>query len=226
MTEQKLIKEKVEEDGTIKHTSEQKFKEDDLVQIFTAGIEDIPVGKVLAVIEKSSKFVGTYYLYNVEYTLGNKTEVDLFYPNELYPIDEVITKKKRKKNYINNRDFFKALVQWKAKREENPSLPIPKYIGECFIKLVNNVAKQGYHSHIDDMKAEALMLCCRYAHNFDPEESINAFAYFTRYVKNAFAYVHNNEKKQIDGKFQYIKQQYCDHPEYDYRMYDEEGESE
>ena len=58
---------------------------------------------------------------------------------------------------------------------------------------------------------------------YNETKSINCFAYFTEAIKNAFGTVHNSEKKQIKGKFQYIKQMYCDHPEYDYRQYEDEN---
>ena len=50
-------------------------------------------------------------------------------------IGDVVSKpvKIRKKNYVNNRDFFNALVAYAAllKKEPEKNHPIPNYIGEC-----------------------------------------------------------------------------------------------
>ena len=60
-------------------------------------------------------------------------------------MSEPTTKKKRE--YINNEDFVKALVQYKddCKIAESGGLPkprIPNYIGECFFKIANGLSQK------------------------------------------------------------------------------------
>lgn len=51
------------------------------------------------------------------------------------------------------------------------------------------------YSYIDDMISWALVLCCRYWDNFNPEKSQNPFAFFTQIIKNAFIQYLNKESK-------------------------------
>ena len=45
--------------------------------------------------------------------------------------------KKKPEHYVNNKDFFAAMVDYKksvnkAKREKQTKPPVPDYVGECF----------------------------------------------------------------------------------------------
>ena len=58
---------------------------------------------------------------------------------------EAMTKRKRSVHYVNNRDFLDALVVYKRDcaqaKEENTDRPIiPRYIGECFMKIATHYA--------------------------------------------------------------------------------------
>lgn len=131
------------------------------------------------------------------------------------------TKKKYKRQYISNTTFVEELIKWKDKKKDNPNEPIPEYIGECFFKLTENIAHlpsfAGY-SYLDEFKGHALLTCCLYAHNFDPEKSNNAFAYFTEIIKKAFIQMLNKEAKLSDAKFEMIKE-LCAAGSYDYNDY-------
>jgi hypothetical protein len=72
------------------------------------------------------------------------------------------------------------------------------------------------------MRQHAVLICCLYAKNFKIEKSINAFAYFSRYIKNAFAQIHNKQKEFIDFRFELIKDTSNVSESYDYRERDEE----
>lgn len=113
-----------------------------------------------------------------------------------------------KTEYINNRDFLDALVKYKEQsiinKNEGKSRPkIPNYIGECFIKIAENLAKRpnfyGY-SFKDEMISDAIENSIMYFENFDPNKSKNPFAYFTQISWYAFVRRIAKEKKQ-----QYIK---------------------
>jgi hypothetical protein len=113
-----------------------------------------------------------------------------------------------KNEYINNQDFLNALVDYKEKvkasKDLNATKPrIPNYIGECFLKIANNLAKRpNFYSYTykDEMISDAIENCLMYFENFDPNKSSNPFAYFTQICWYAFIRRIDKEKKQ-----QYIK---------------------
>lgn len=114
-----------------------------------------------------------------------------------------------KKHYINNADFCKALVEYKAKVElavqDNTSKPaIPNYIGECFIKIAHGLShKPNFinYSYRDEMIADGIENCIMYFENFDPLKSNNPFAYFTQIIYYAFLRRIQKEKKQLYVKY-------------------------
>jgi hypothetical protein len=113
-----------------------------------------------------------------------------------------------KNHYINNADFLAALVEYKRLVEESvvnetPRPKIPNYIGECFLKLANNLAKKPnfcLYTYKDEMISDAIENCIMYFENFNPEKSNNPFAYFTQVCWYAFLRRIAKEKKQ-----QYVK---------------------
>lgn len=128
-------------------------------------------------------------------------------PNE--PSIEVkIKRKKITREYINNADFCAALEKYKedcaiAKTEGKIKPRIPNYIGECFVKLSEGLARRpnffGY-SYKDEMIADGIENCLMYFENFDSGKTKNPFAYFTQILWWCFVRRIQKEKKQ-----QYIK---------------------
>ncbi len=111
--------------------------------------------------------------------------------------------KKTKRHYVNNKDFYDALVLYKNKLAENPDAKIPNYIGECIMAICTKLATKpnfsGY-SYRDEMIADGIENCIAAANGFDPNKSSNPFSYFTQIAWNAFIRRISREKKQ-----QYIK---------------------
>ena len=107
--------------------------------------------------------------------------------------------KKSDKNYVSNEELTKATKEWVKNKKTTGVGPMPNFIGECVMKLVENFAHKrnfsGY-TYLNDMKSEALLTCVKYAHNFNPDKSDNAFAYFTEIIKNSFKMYLNKEKYQ------------------------------
>jgi len=137
--------------------------------------------------------------------------------------------RKKVKNYINNADFLQALIRWKAATKENPKAKMEEYIGECFMKIALGRARHPWYNgwtFKDDMIAEAVLTCMKYAHNFDPEKTENPFAYFTQYCNNAFQQVMEREKKLTDFKFDMVKISQLNSEQYDYKNMLNEFESE
>jgi hypothetical protein len=123
-------------------------------------------------------------------------------------IESKIKRKKQPKNYINNADFCDALIRYKenciiAVESGRPEPKIPNYIGECFMKLAEGLARRpnffGY-SYKDEMVADGIENCLTYFRNFDPDKTKNPFAYFTQILWWCFVRRIQREKKQ-----QYIK---------------------
>ena len=110
---------------------------------------------------------------------------------------------KPKRHYVNNKDFYEAIVVYKTKLKENPATRVPNYVGECILAICNKLSTKpnfiGY-SFRDEMIADAVENCIASVDGFDPDKSSNPFAYFTQIAWNAFIRRISKEKKQ-----QYIK---------------------
>ena len=55
--------------------------------------------------------------------------------------------KKRSEHYVNNKEFLAALIKYREDIEialirDLPKPPIPRYIGECFLKIANHLSFQ------------------------------------------------------------------------------------
>ena len=101
-----------------------------------------------------------------------------------------MTKRKRSEHYVNNKEFLAALIAYREEREvaEAKGLPrpvIPRYIGECFLKIATHLSfKPNFVNYMfkDDMVSDGIENCVQYIHNFNPEKSQNPFAYFTQII--------------------------------------------
>ena len=56
-----------------------------------------------------------------------------------------MAKRKRSEHYVNNKEFLAALIKYRediaiAEAKGNPKPPIPRYIGECFLKIANHLS--------------------------------------------------------------------------------------
>jgi hypothetical protein len=114
-------------------------------------------------------------------------------------------RRRTKSDYINNAKMLDAIKEWKCNitpEEKHP--PMPNYLGECFLDIAKGLAKKpnfsGY-TFKDDMIADAVENCIRYAGNFDPEKSSNPFAYFTQLAYCTFLRMIEKEKKYAHTKF-------------------------
>jgi hypothetical protein len=125
----------------------------------------------------------------------------------------VMTKRKRSEHYVNNKEFLAALIKYRedveiAKIKGNPKPQIPRYIGECFLKIANHLSfKPNFVNYMfkDDMICDGIENCVQYIHNFNPERSQNPFAYFTQIIHYAFLRRIQKEKKQLEIKTKIIE---------------------
>ena len=117
-------------------------------------------------------------------------------------------KPKNTEHYVNNKEFLNALENYfarveKAKLNDQPKPEIPRYIGECFLKIANHLSyKPNFVNYMfkDDMICDGIENCVQYIHNFNPEKSQNPFAYFTQIIHYAFLRRIQKEKKQLEIK--------------------------
>jgi len=124
-----------------------------------------------------------------------------------------MTKRKRSEHYVNNKEFLAALIKYRedveiAKIKGNPKPQIPRYIGECFLKIANHLSfKPNFVNYMfkDDMICDGIENCVQYIHNFNPERSQNPFAYFTQIIHYAFLRRIQKEKKQLEIKTKIIE---------------------
>ncbi len=120
----------------------------------------------------------------------------------------IMAKRKRSEHYVNNKEFLAALIKLREDREiaeirGNEKPRIPRYIGECFLKIATHLSfKPNFVNYMfkEDMISDGIENCVQYIHNFNPEKSQNPFAYFTQIIHYAFLRRIQKEKKQLEIK--------------------------
>ena len=125
----------------------------------------------------------------------------------------VMTKRKRSEHYVNNKEFLAALIKYRedvaiAEIKGDKKPPIPRYIGECFLKIANHLSfKPNFVNYMfkEDMISDGIENCVQYIHNFNPEKSQNPFAYFTQIIHYAFLRRIQREKRQLEIKNKIIE---------------------
>ena len=121
--------------------------------------------------------------------------------------------RKRSEHYVNNKEFLYAIVAYKKdiREAEAAGLPkpvIPRYIGECFLKIATHLSyKPNFVNYMfkDDMVCDGIENCVQYINKFNPEKSTNPFAYFTQIIHYAFLRRIQKEKKQLEIRTKLIE---------------------
>jgi hypothetical protein len=125
----------------------------------------------------------------------------------------MVKKRDKSNDYVNNKDFFIAMVAWKelvieAESCDDTRPPITEYIGECFLKIAEHLSyKPNFinYPYREEMVGDGIENCLMYAHNFNPEKSKNPFSYFTQIIYYAFLRRIEKEKKQSYVKFKLLE---------------------
>ena len=126
---------------------------------------------------------------------------------------KTMAKRKRSEHYVNNKEFLAALIRYQedieiARLQDKPKPVIPRYIGECFLKIATHLSYRPNfinYMYKDDMICDGIENCVQYIDNFDPAKSTNPFAYFTQIVYYAFLRRIAKEKRQMDIKDKLIE---------------------
>lgn len=127
--------------------------------------------------------------------------------------EELSTNSAEASHYVDNKKFLAALIDYKKSIDEAKSngLPIPqvpRYIGECFIKIATHLSyKSNFINYTfkDDMISDGIENCLTAASKFDPEKSSNPFAYYTQIIYFAFIRRIQKEKKHQATKYKIIE---------------------
>ncbi len=122
-------------------------------------------------------------------------------------------RKSRSEHYVNNKEFLHALIAYRedvalAEIQGRPKPVIPRYIGDCFLKIANHLSfKPNFVNYMfkEDMISDGIENCVQYIHNFNPEKSQNPFAYFTQIIHYAFLRRIQREKRQLEIKNKIIE---------------------
>ena len=126
---------------------------------------------------------------------------------------KTMAKRKRSEHYVNNKEFLAALIRYQedieiARLQDKPKPVIPRYIGECFLKIANHLSfKPNFVNYMfkEDMISDGIENCVQYIHSFNPEKSRNPFAYFTQIIHYAFLRRIQREKRQLEIKNKIIE---------------------
>ena len=122
-------------------------------------------------------------------------------------------RKSRSEHYVNNKEFLHALIAYRedvalAEIQGRPKPVIPRYIGDCFLKIANHLSfKPNFVNYMfkEDMISDGIENCVQYIHNFNPQKSQNPFAYFTQIIHYAFLRRIQREKRQLEIKNKIIE---------------------
>ena len=128
-------------------------------------------------------------------------------------------KPRDKPNYVNNRDFSYAVVDYvtesnKAKEAGTKNPVVPDYIAICFMKICEGLShKPNFvrYTYRDEMVMDGVENCLKAIYNYRIDASTrtgkpNAFSYFTQIAYFAFIRRIVKEKKQTDIKFKFMAQ--------------------
>ena len=112
----------------------------------------------------------------------------------------IVKKPKSTKNYINGNDFYNSIVKYYKESEETPEMRIPKYIGECILKIAERLGSKinfSSYSFKEEMQFDGIekMVEAVSLKKYDINLS-NPFAYFTQICWNSFLQRMEKEKKQ------------------------------
>lgn len=114
-----------------------------------------------------------------------------------------------KRHYVNNKDFYQAICDYRELLKDKPEARVPEYVGVCIMKICERLSTK--HNFVaypfrDEMVSDGIEACMRAVPSFNPEKTSNPFAYFTRCAWNAFIHRISHEKREL-----YVKHKNMQH---------------
>lgn len=97
--------------------------------------------------------------------------------------------------YVNNKDFYDLLVEYKKTKDRK----IYNKIGKIFLLIAQRLLNKSNFINYsqdrkDEMISDSVYLMTKYINSFDPEKSNNGFSYFTQVSFNAIRHYINDKK--------------------------------
>lgn len=119
---------------------------------------------------------------------------------------------KKRVHYVNNKDFYDAIVKYRAlveqAKKEGKEIPkIPDYIGECIMMIAKKLSTKPCflnYSFREEMISDGIENSILYFHDYNPDfkhegattqTAPNPFAYFTQIIYFAFLRRISKEEK-------------------------------
>lgn len=134
--------------------------------------------------------------------------------------------KAKPKNYVDNKTFYKHLVDYQgvakeaeAAGEEKPQ--VTKEIGLAVYQIANRLATKPNFSGYpfkEEMISDGIENAIDAVLKFKPEKSENPFAYFTQIIYYAFLRRIDREKKMLLTKKKYYEHKYVNQELADYSL--------
>jgi len=117
------------------------------------------------------------------------------------------------KNYVNNAEFYEAIVEYKkaCREAEDQGLEeprIPNYIGECIYDIATRLSYKGNFVNYpfrEELIGDGVENAIAVLKNFDPDKGKNPFSYFTQIIWFAFIRRIQKEKKHLYIKHKVIE---------------------
>lgn len=114
----------------------------------------------------------------------------------------VIEESPKKQHYVNNEEFFNALMKrtQEIKDTGRPSRKTNDFVGKCIVDIANRLSYSPNfrdYTFRTEMQLDGIENCYRYIDRFNPEKTRNPFAYFTQIIFYAFVRRIKLEKKQM-----------------------------
>lgn len=134
-------------------------------------------------------------------------------------VPEVKPPRQKKNNYIDNKKFLEALIEYKelvksAKKKNLPKPRVTEYLGECLLLIAQHLSYQGRFVNYpfrDEMISDGVENCLKVVHNFDEKISKNPFGYFSLITGRAFVRRIVGEKKRLAATFKLIEENLLHH---------------
>jgi hypothetical protein len=110
---------------------------------------------------------------------------------------------KRPAHYVDNKEFYAAIVEFNEARLKDPKHPISDYLGRCIMDISYRIAFRPNfinYSYRDEMQEDALENCLRCINQFDHVKYKNPFGYFSQIAWYAAIRRIQKEQTQMEAK--------------------------
>ena len=116
-------------------------------------------------------------------------------------------------NYIDNEELLRHLVDYKQRKEKDPTAQIDDYTARAIMEIADRFSRRrnfsGY-SFREEFVSDGILNVIQYIDNFDPAKSSNPFSYISQILYYSFIRRIQTEKTQTYVRFKSIQKQFMD----------------